>query len=339
MTAKGRNIIRLLSLLVLIVATAWILVDNACAPYQKMEGKIFGTYYHITYQSSSDFEKEILGRLEAVDASLSAFNENSIVSKVNRNERVRVNEMFKTVFELSQKVSRNTNGAFDVTVAPLVNLWGFGFRNKEQVSRQKVDSILTFVGWQTVDLHKGYVVKRHSCTMLDFSAIAKGYGCDVVADFLEAHGVTNFMVEIGGEIRAEGVNSANAPWTLGIEKPTEDSVYQRQELFSTIQKSSMAIATSGNYRNFYYKDGHKYAHTISPATGYPIQHKLLSATVCAPSCALADAYATAFMVLGMEEAQKVLSRTKGLDAYFIYTDQHGHYKTWCSEGLSKFINK
>ncbi len=339
MTVKAKNVLKLFFVLLLAVATAWILIDNKTAPFKKMEGKVFGTYYHITYQSSSDYEQEILEQLGAVDSSLSAFNKNSIVSKINRNERVKVDNMFKTVFELAETVSDNTDGAFDVTVAPLVNLWGFGFKNKEQVSQQKIDSILSYVGFKDVSLQKGYVVKKHPQTMLDFSAIAKGYGCDVVANFLAAHGVANFMVEIGGEIRAAGTNSESRDWTLGIEKPVEDSLAQHQELFSTIQKSPMAIATSGNYRNFYYKDGHKFAHTICPQTGYPVQHNLLSATVSASSCAMADAYATAFMVMGLDEAKKVLAHTKGLDAFFIYTDQSGHYQTWCSEGLTKYVDK
>lgn len=339
MTVKARNMLRLFFVLLLTVATVWILIDNKTAPFRKMEGRVFGTYYHITYQSSSDFEKEILGQLGAVDSSLSAFNKNSLVSKINRNERVRVNNMFRTVFGMAQDVSRNTNGAFDVTVAPLVNLWGFGFKDKEQVSQRKIDSILSFVGFRDISLQKGYVVKKHPQAMLDFSAIAKGYGCDVVADFLAVHGVKNFMVEIGGEIRASGTNAESRLWTLGIEKPVEDTVPRRQELFSTIQKSPMAIATSGNYRNFYYKDGRKFAHTICPYTGYPIQHNMLSATVSAPSCAIADAYATAFMVMGLEESKKVLSKTKGIDAFFIFTDEGGYYRTWCSEGLAKFIDK
>ena len=339
MTYKTKNLLKLLCFLLLAAATAWILIDNKTAPFRKIEGKVFGTYYHITYQSSSDFEKEILQQLAAVDSSLSAFNDKSIVSKVNRNERVQVNDMFRTVFELAQEVSSNTDGAFDVTVAPLVNLWGFGFKNKEQVSRQKIDSILNYVRFQDVSLQKGYIVKKHPQTMLDFSAIAKGYGCDVVANFLTAHGVNNFMVEIGGEIRAAGTNSESRDWTLGIEKPVEDSLAQHQELFSTIQKSPMAIATSGNYRNFYYKDGHKFAHTICPQTGYPVQHNLLSATVSASTCAMADAYATAFMVMGMEKAKKVLAQTKGVEAFFIFTDKNGRYCTWCSEGLAKYVDK
>lgn len=339
MTKRKKNILLTFIFLCLLVAGLWIVADNYNAPYQKMEGKIFGTYYHITYKASSDYENDILEQLNRVDASLSTFNAQSVVSRVNRNEKVKVDDMFKYVFNLAQDVSDHTNGSFDITVAPLVNLWGFGFKNKEQVNKAKVDSIMPFVGYKGVKLVKDYVVKQHQETMLDFSAIAKGYGCDVVADFLEAHGVSSYMIEIGGEIRANGLNSEGNQWTLGIEKPVDDSTQQHQELYSTVQMPKMAIATSGNYRNFYYKGGHKYAHTISPFTGYPIQHKLLSATVCAPTCAMADAYATAFMVMGLDKAKKLLEDNNKIKAYFIYTNDKGQYQTWCSETLKKYIDE
>lgn len=339
MSLKNKRIVQLSLFALLLIVASWILVDSSTSPYQKIEGRIFGTYYHITYQSSTDYEKEILEQLNKVDCSLSTFNDKSIVSLINRNESNNTDAMFRTVFKLAQQVADNTQGAFDVTVAPLVNLWGFGFKNKEQVNQHKVDSLKAFVGYKTVKLQKERLVKQHPETMLDFSAIAKGYGCDVVADFLEAHGVGNYMIEIGGEIRASGINPDKRQWTLGIEKPVDDSTLQHQELYATIQKSNMAIATSGNYRNFYYQGGHKYAHTISPFTGYPVQHKMLSATVSAPSCSMADAYATAFMVMGMDKAKAVLAAHSELDALFIYTDNNGNYQTWCSEGFSKYVNQ
>ncbi|MDD6783298.1 MAG: FAD:protein FMN transferase [Prevotellaceae bacterium] len=339
MTKKNKTIVRLVALAVLAALGVWVVADNANAPYRKTEGKIFGTFYHITYRSSAILDTEVLDCLEKVDASMSAFNGNSIVSRVNRNERVAPDAMFRHVFAVAREVSETTNGSFDITVAPLVNLWGFGFKNSDSVTRSMIDSIMPFVGYRGVSIEGNRVVKQHPETMLDFSAIAKGYGCDVVAEMFERHGVEDYMIEIGGEIRARGLNSRQQQWTLGIEKPIDDSLSQHHELLAVLQKDRMAVATSGNYRNFYYKDGHKYAHTISPFTGCPVEHSLLSATVSAPTCAMADAYATAFMVMGTQKAIAFLSKRTDIEAFLVYADSLGNYCTWHSESLSKYIEK
>lgn len=328
-----------LSVLILAGATVWIIYDNASAPYQKMEGKIFGTYYHITYQSSADYSAELLHQLNNVDNSLSTFNEQSIVSRINRNENPETDKMFIEVFELAQNISDITNGSFDITIAPLVNLWGFGFKNSSNTTQEKIDSLLPFVGYKTLSLRNKKLIKQHPETMLDFSAIAKGYGCDVVALCLEAHGVKNYMIEIGGEIRAKGLSPQKRQWVLGIAKPTDDSVNHSQQLQSTVSMPQTAIATSGNYRNFYYKDGQKYAHTINPKTGRPVIHNLLSATVFAQNCATADAFATAFMVMGVEKAKEILNNNKQISAYLIYSDKTGQYKIWYSESIGKYLDK
>ena len=335
---KTKYALMVVSLLILTAATAWILIDNKTAPYNKMEGKIFGTFYHITYQSTQNLDEEILQQLAMVDNSLSAFNQNSTVSLINQNKSTQTDKMFNSVFNLATEISDKTDGAFDVTVAPLVNLWGFGFKNSDQVTQSRIDSILTFVGYKNVSLKKSHFTKSNPQTMIDFSAIAKGYGCDVVAEFLSNRGVNNYMIEIGGEIRANGVNSSNLAWTVGIVEPTEDSIQQNQTLRATIQKSTLAMATSGNYRNFYYKDGQKFAHTIDPHTGRPVQHSLLSATVIAPTCAMADAYATAFMVMGFDKAKALLSSNPKLQAYLIYADDKGNNQTWCSPSIQKYID-
>ena len=173
--------------------------------------------------------------------------------------------------------------------------------------------------------------------MLDCSAIAKGYGTDVVARFLRKRGVQNFMVEIGGEVVTQGVNPQRVPWRIGVTKPTEDSLSVGHELQTTLNVTDMAMATSGNYRNFYYKGNKRYAHTIDPHTGYPVQHNILSATVLAKSCMVADAYATSFMVMGLDGAQQVLQRHPELMAYLIYDDGHGGLAIWCSPSLKDRI--
>lgn len=326
-------------LLILILGSIYVIRQQHNTPYQKDEGFIFGTIYHITYQSDTNYQKEIEAELQKVDQSLSPFNKTSIISRINRNEKVRVDEMFSEVFNLAETISKETNGAFDITVAPMVNAWGFGFKTGNPPTQQVVDSLLSIVGYQKIALKDGYVKKQNSNTMLDCSAIAKGFGSDVVARFLRKKGIQNFMVEIGGEIVVSGNSEKMLPWRIGINKPTDDSLNTNQELQDVINVSDIAMATSGNYRNFYYKNGKKYAHTIDPKTGYPVQHNILSATVLAKNCATADAYATSFMVMGMEGAKKVLEKHPELDAYLIYSDHQGRNKTWYSPSLKKKLLK
>jgi thiamine biosynthesis lipoprotein len=303
-------------------------------PYQHNKGFIFGTVYNITYQSDKNLEKEIIRELDKVDASLSPFNEKSIISKINRNEEAVVDNYFYDVFNLAMQISEDTNGAFDITVAPIVNAWGFGFKSGSSPTNQYIDSLKQFIGYKKVRIDKDkHVVKQDERIMLDCSAIAKGYGSDVVARLFNAKGIKNYMIEIGGEIVASGLSEKRLPWKIGITKPSEDSLGTSNELQTILNITDCAMATSGNYRNFYYKNGKRYAHTIDPRTGYPIQHNILSATVIAKSCAQADAYATSFMVLGLEEAKKILERHPQLLAYLIYTNKDNEYEVWHSPAL------
>ena len=326
-------------LLILILGTIWIINSQRNTPYQHNERYIFGTVYHITYQYDDDLNNEIVQTLHDVDESLSPFNKTSIISKVNRNENVSTNKMFDDVFLLAQKISDNTDGCFDITVAPLVNAWGFGFKNGKTPSKQQVDSLRSLVGFNKVKLQNHKVIKADSRIMLDCSAIAKGYGSDMVARMLERKGIQNYMIEIGGEVVTHGISEKRVPWKIGVTKPSDDSLNTSQELQTVLNITDKAMATSGNYRNFYYKGGKKYAHTIDPQTGYPVQHSLLSATVLTKSCATADAYATAFMVMGIEKAKAILSKHPELMAYFIYSDNSGELKVWFSPSLKDKILK
>lgn len=327
-------------LLILIIGSIFVIRQQRNTPFQKDEGMVFGTIYHITYQSDTNYQKEIEAELQKVDNSLSPFNKASIISRINRNEKVKVDEMFSEVFQLAEKISGETDGAFDITVAPMVNAWGFGFKTGNPPTRQTIDSLRAIVGFHTVSLQDGYVIKKNPKTMLDCSAIAKGYGTDVVARFLKKKkGVQNFMVEIGGEIVVNGNNEKLQPWRIGINKPTDDSLNTSQAIQDVVSVSNIAMATSGNYRNFYYKNGKKYAHTIDPKTGYPVQHNILSATVFADDCATADAYATSFMVLGLDGAKKILEKHPELCAYLIYSDQKGSNQIWYSPSLQKKLGK
>ncbi|WP_077195829.1 FAD:protein FMN transferase [Prevotella ihumii] len=324
-------------LLVLIVGTIFIVKQQRDMPYQHNEGFVFGTVYHITYQSDKDLQKEIEAELQKVDNSLSTFNKTSVISKVNTNQVVELDDMFIEVFNKAKAISKETDGSFDITVAPLVNLWGFGFKQGKTPSKYTIDSLKQIVGYEKVTLLSKNIKKKDRRIMIDCSAIAKGYGSDVVARFLKNNDIKNFMIEIGGEIVVSGNSDNRVPWKIGVNKPVEDSTKTNNEIQTVLNITNKAMATSGNYRNFYYKGGKKYAHTIDPKTGYPVQHSLLSATVLAPDCATADAYATSFMVMGMEKAKQVLEKHKELWAYFIYTDTKGKLQVWYSPELEKKI--
>lgn len=293
--------------------------SNLQSQTQQDTGFVFGTVYNVTYEYGKSLKTEIEAELQKVDDEFSMFNEHSTVAAINRGEQPERSKMFEEVYQLALQVNRETDGAFDISVAPLVNAWGFGFKNQQMPTAAQVDSLLKIRN------------------QMDFSAIAKGYGSDVVARLLRKKGIRNFMVEIGGEVVVEGVSPSNKPWRIGVTKPQDDSLLVNGELQTVLSLTNIGMATSGNYRNFYYKGGRKYAHTIDPRTGYPVQHSLLSATVLAKTCAAADAYATSFMVLGIDSARQVLARHPELQAYFIYTSPQGELATWYSPTLRKYI--
>ena len=295
---------------------------GSCATesYIKDSGMVFGTTYSITYQYHENLKSDIEGVMQQVDNSLSPFNKSSVITAINNNTSTKADKYLTEVFTLAQTVNKETDGAFDITVAPLVNAWGFGFRNGTRPTDTQTDSLLAIVGQEKVTLKDGEIIKSDPRIMLDCSAIAKGFGVDKVAEFLAGKGIENFLVEIGGEISARGKNSRGTEWNIGVTKPVDDSLSINQENQAVLQITDKAMATSGNYRNFYYEGGKKYAHTINPHTGKPAQSDILSATVIAQTCAVADAYATAFMVLGSEKAKEILKKHPELQAYLILSD-------------------
>lgn len=329
---KGKIIIGVVAVSVLAVLLGlFFLRKNARLAEQYFKGEALGTYFNIkcSVDSVPIDPRELMACLNNFEHSLSTFDEQSIISRINNNELyVAPDSLFLNVFNRGMEISRLTDGAFDMTVAPLVNLWGFGFKKGEEVTDKHVREILRHVGYQKVELKNGYVEKSDKEIMLDASAIAKGYSCDVVAQFLRSKGCKNYMVEIGGEIVTRGVNVKGEPWSIGITQPTEENSLDNPTLQAKVVLGDIGTATSGNYRQFYYKDGKRYSHTIDPHTGYPVEHNLLSATVFASDCMTADALATAFMVMGLEKAcdfvnQQVLPVT----AYFIYSDEEDHLRT------------
>ena len=326
-------------LILLIVGTVLIVRQQHSLPYQQSSDFIFGTTYKIVYQHDEDLSKEIREELMKVDFSLSPFNEKSVITAVNQNRDVVLDPLFLDVFTKAMEISRETDGAFDITVAPLVNAWGFGFKNETRPTPLQVDSLLKMVGYKKIKLEDGKVVKQDPRMMLDCSAIAKGYGVDVVARLLKEKEVTNYMVEIGGEIITSGISPRRLPWRIAVIKPTDDTLSVSHEQQTVLNVTDKAMATSGNYRRFYYKGGKRYAHTIDPKTCYPVQHNILSATVLARDCATADAYATSFMVLGLEGAKRILERHPELMAYLIYSDKDNNLAVWYSPSMKDKIEQ
>lgn len=308
--------------------------------YQYDEGLIFGTFYHITYKSTESLAEEIKQQLLRFDASLSPFNDTSLITRVNRGEPVETDAWFDHVFTASQQIYRRTGGAFDPTVSPLVNAWGFGFRQGIFPDSTQVDSLLAHVGMDKLSLDGHRVVKSDSLVTLNFSAIAKGYACDVIGRLLADRGIDDYMVEIGGEVVVSGRNPEGNAWRVGVNRPTIEGG-EAGTIEEVLQLTSGGLATSGNYRNYRVVDGKRIAHTIDPATGYPVQHSLLSATVWAPDCMTADAYATAFMVMGLERSRALADSLPGIEALFLY--QHDtdtdRIDCWVTPGLQKLMLK
>lgn len=307
----------------------------------KIEGEAQGTTYHITYfdNQNRDFQPEIEKILKDFDLSVSTYIPNSIISRINSNEKnVIVDKYFTACFNKAKEVWKNTNGAFDPTVYPLSNAWGFGPGKKQKIEKAKIDSMLQFVGFQLIKLKGNKVVKKDPRVALDFNAFAQGYSVDVVSDFLNSKGITAYIVEIGGEVYAKGRKPDGKNWTIGIEKPI-DNKETGNPLKAIVKLENLAIATSGNYRRFIIEDGVKYAHHIDPKTGYPTKNNLLSASIFAKECITSDANATGVLVLGLEKAKIFLQKHPELQAYLIYSDEKGNYKVYETSGIKAIISE
>jgi len=324
--------------------TAFVLSLFSCGEQdhqkQKMvvEGYAQGTTYNIVYISKDgiDYQRAIDSTLIEIDNSLSTYQKRSIISKFNQTDStLEVDKMFTDVYNISKKVFKLSKGAFDPTIAPIVNAWGFGFENLHSTDSTTIDSLKMFVDFSKISMDETMVVKEVPGMMLDFNAVAQGYSVDVLAELLEARGINNYLVEVGGELRAKGLNLKDTLWRIGIDKPMAG--LENRELEAIVNLDNKALATSGNYRKFYEKGGMKFSHTINPKTGYPVEHNLLSATVIADDCGEADAFATVFMVVGLQETKKILSENKNLEALLIYSDEDGGLQTFITEGLTGFI--
>jgi FAD:protein FMN transferase len=320
------------------------IVSSSCKPgVEKESVKLFGeaqgTYYSVIYcdEQHRDVQIEIDSILDAFDKSVSLWVPKSILSRVNNGEEnVVLDNYFIENFNLAQQVSDETDGAFDITIGSLVKAWGFGYDNNKNIDSIKIDSLLKLTGYKKVKLLNGKIVKENENITFDFNAIAQGYSVDLIGKFLESLDIKNYLIDIGGEVLAKGKKPNGTYWKVGIEKPAK-SATDKRDLTGIIKLENMSIATSGNYRKFFNENGIKYSHIIDPKTGYPAQHNLLSASVVCNSTALADAYATAFMTMGLESSIKYVDSNSDIEAFFIFSDNSGNYNDYATDGFAKLI--
>jgi FAD:protein FMN transferase len=309
--------------------------------FVKFTGETQGTYYSITYYADDSIaiQPAIDSLLHRFDSTASTYKPNSIISRLNNNDTsVRADEMFSTIFRKAMEVSEMTGGAFDITVGPLVNAWGFGLSNRLKMDQHIVDSLIPLVGYQKVRLENGKLIKADTRIRIDYNAIAQGYAVDVVAAFLGSKGIESYLVDIGGEVLAHGTKPGEEKWNVAIEMPTKNADDERT-IQAVVLLEDMAISTSGSYRKFYEENGIRFSHTIDPSNGYPVKHTLLSVSVLARDCMTADAYATAFMVMGLEKGKEFLKIHPNLEVYFIFTAPDGSMKTFYTKGFEKLLKK
>ena len=291
--------------------------------YVTLNGFALGTSFRITYEDEkrSDHYDSIAKILDDLENSLSIYRENSLVSRINRNEEVVADSYFLAVFDRAREITELTGGAFDISASPLFDLWGWGAKQRATaVTQAMIDSLKQFVGSDKIRIENGRIVKTHPGVTLNANAIAKGFASDVVARFLQSRGIDNYLVEIGGEISVKGKNKTGKDWRVGIDSPFDGNMMPGENLQTVLEISDEALATSGNYRRFYIENGQKYSHTVDPQTGYPAKQSILSATVIASDCMSADAFATAFMVMGLERTKTFLETHPELKVYLIYAE-------------------
>lgn len=337
---KKRNSATLGYTLALIAGLCVLLGMKMCAEsgqYKRCSGIVWTTQYNITYESDRTFDDSIQSVFAAVDNSLSMYNKSSVISRINRGEDLSVDTMLTQIYEASVKVHQETEGAFDPTVSPLMRVWGFVENGGDAPSAEQIDSIMQFVGLEHTSLSGGKIVKTDSRTAFDFSAIAKGYACDEVGRMLERNGVKNYLVEIGGEITLKGKNPSGTEWLVSVDRPIESNTSVVHDNMLVVGMNDGAIATSGNYRNYKDIDGKKIVHTMNPKTGYPEETNLLSVTIVADNCMLADAYATACMVMGAERSKSFLESHSGIGGFIVYTEDSDSMATWSNDRFNGLV--
>ena len=312
-------------LIILAVVLSVLSVGCGKVEYKQINGVIWNTTYHITYKSDKEFTDSVINALRAVERSVSAFDPKSIVSQVNRNEAVELDSIFRKVYLKSVELNKLTFGYFDPTVSPLINAMGFGYEETENV--EKLDSLLDFIGISKSRIEGNRLVKDDSRLTFNFSAIAKGFGSDEVAEMFKRNGVNDFIVEIGGEVVANGKSPRGGAWNVAIESPSADL---KREAKLIVELEDKSMATSGDYRNFKVEEGKKYSHIVNPITGLLTPTDIVSATIVAEHCIDADAFATSCVAMGSDLAKKMVE-DNGIAAYFILDDM----TVWSSSEFKK----
>ncbi|WP_047445201.1 FAD:protein FMN transferase [Alistipes sp. ZOR0009] len=331
----------------LVVLAACAVLFSSCnsreKEYVKISGFAQGTTYSMSYRDAQkrNLQPQVDSILKNFDQSLSIYCKTSIITRINNNDTtVRTDAYFDECYKLSEEVYQATNGAFDITVGPLVQAWGFGLKKRDKITKERIDSILPLVGMGKVKLVDGKLIKSNPSMFVDVNAIAQGYSVDVIARYFESKGINEYLVEIGGETLCKGLNSKGKAWVIGIDKPFDNNVTPGQDLQAKVAlPSGKALATSGSYRKFFEENGVKYSHELDPKTGYPAHNTLLSISVVANNCALADGYATAFMVMGVDKAKEFLAKRSDMDAFMVYSGPKGEFLTYATSGFDKMLIK
>lgn len=313
-----------------------MILTSCNAPERKQyTGVTQGSYYSVIYYDERDFSDEIDSILKDVENSVSLWQENSIIRKVNENKDVIVDKIFIDNFNWAVKAAEFSDGLFDATIAPLVSAWGFHYKKEIALTDKMIDSILELVNYRKIRIEEGRVIKDNENMSLDFNAVAQGYTADIIGEYLYSQGINNYLVDIGGEITAKGVKPNGETWKIGIEKPAPDKNAERV-IQMKIELKDKAVVTSGSYRKYIEKDNVRYSHSIDPRTGLPVEHNLLSATIIADNAAWADCLASICMIAGMEKASELL-KNEDVEALFIYLDDENQLQTFQTEGFEKMV--
>lgn len=329
------------------IVSIMIIVFSSCSSFQQknelqkinLSGNTQGTYYAITLYADVDTSiicNGIDSLLEYMDKTASLYNDSSLICQINRNDsNIELNDLFIKIFNRSMEISQETQGAFDITVGNLVRAWGFAREKGQEPNEQALDSLIELTGYSKIALINNHIQKERPNISIDLNAIAQGCTSDLIAEYFISKGIKNFLIDVGGEVRASGQKPDGTAWVIGIEKP--ESAISEREIQQKVSIGDLSIATSGSYRKFIVKDGIVYSHTIDPISGYPTHSQLLSVSVIAKTCMDADAYATAFMVMGLKRSLIFLKSHPELQAYFISADKNGSFEITYTEGFTKFM--
>lgn len=326
---EQKHILFILSFVLLVLSCKEEPINN------KMSGEVFGTSYSVIYHSNVNYQKQFDSLFYVINKSMSTYQANSYISKINRNEAFVIDAHFAKVFDASKDIYKQTHGVFDPTIGAVVNAWNFGPEGGiERLDSLKIDSLMLSVGLDKVSREGLNIKKQNPNTFIDFNAIAKGYGVDVISLFLESKNIHNYLVEIGGEIRASGLNlDKQSPWKVGVEEPHFDG---SQSVLKAVSIHDEAMATSGTYRKFKTdENGNKYSHIIDTQTGYPSETNLLSISVIAKDCMTADAYATAFKAMGIDSVKEFLKTHPELKVFLIFENNNKEMETLSLNGFPK----